>query len=118
MKMVDLFYLINPQNFKDRNLLLFQQTDFFNAIGHEQDDWKEYNIKNYRLAVILSSLDGSPYKTRPIYYTSERFARRKVCAFNATITVLRDMNRAPIAGDSKNPNGARIPAANGSATIL
>ena len=39
-------------------------------------------------------------------------------AFKATMTVLRDMNNAPTAGESRIPNGASTPAANGRATRL
>lgn len=43
---------------------------------------------------------------------------RIVWAFIATITVLSDINSAPSAGESKNPKGARMPAARGKATTL
>ena len=50
----------------------------------------------------------------PVY----NFARRSSCALIATITVLRDISTAPIAGDSTIPRPARTPAASGMATTL
>ena len=51
----------------------------------------------------------------PFPYEPER---RNNWAFNATITVLSDINNAPTAGDNNMPNGARTPAANGMAMML
>lgn len=45
-------------------------------------------------------------------------ARRSSWALMATITVLRVMSTAPIAGDSSTPNGTSTPAASGIATTL
>lgn len=44
--------------------------------------------------------------------------RRSSWALMATMIVLRDMNRAPMAGESRIPTGARMPAASGRATTL
>jgi hypothetical protein len=52
-----------------------------------------------------------------LFYTAI-FVRRNNWAFTATITVLRDIKMAPTAGESRNPKGARMPAASGKATTL
>ena len=44
--------------------------------------------------------------------------RRMSCALIATMTVLKLMKMAPTAGESRIPQGARMPAASGSATTL
>jgi len=80
------------------------------------------------VSISIAICDACPLRTVPdlrrcgLRRVGDRYALslslRSSCALMATITVLADINAAPIAGESKIPNGRKRPAAAGMARML